>query len=313
MSPRDSTIQKFGNAVGWDDSAAPLAAAPGPNVVVSAPSVPVQPAPIAQSSFYGQQQQHQQQQPAFGSSLNVPHRPQADSNRSIFPISSLSPYQNKCVFESVLFVSYECCLCDPLVCNLCASSAVSALTRLFVLSARYPDISACHELFLELLIKCPHGDTRHEGRRKALKHAQIVRRVPLKAPHPKHHLQPTQRTRLVNANYRWTIRARAISKSPIRTWSNAKGEGRLFSVTLIDESGEIRVSGFNEAVDMFYETIQENAVYYVSGAAVKVARNRQYSNVQNEYEMTFDARTELTPVCVFFLGAFDSVDSPPPW
>lgn len=73
------------------------------------------------------------------------------------------------------------------------------------------------------------------------------------------------------------------------------------------------MSGFNEAVDMFYETIQENAVYYVSGAAVKVARNRQYSNVQNEYEMTFDARTELTPVCVFFLGAFDSVDSPPPW
>ena len=35
---------------------------------------------------------------------------------------------------------------------------------------------------------------------------------------------------------RWTIRARVTSKSSIRTWSNSKGEGRVFNVDLVDES-----------------------------------------------------------------------------
>jgi hypothetical protein len=35
---------------------------------------------------------------------------------------------------------------------------------------------------------------------------------------------------------RWTIKARAVGKSDIRHWNNAKGSGKLFSVNLIDES-----------------------------------------------------------------------------
>ena len=35
---------------------------------------------------------------------------------------------------------------------------------------------------------------------------------------------------------RWTIRARVTNKSGIRTWSNSKGEGKLFSIDLLDES-----------------------------------------------------------------------------
>ena len=35
---------------------------------------------------------------------------------------------------------------------------------------------------------------------------------------------------------KWTIKARAISKSAIKTWNNARGEGKLFSVTFVDES-----------------------------------------------------------------------------
>lgn len=94
---------------------------------------------------------------------------------------------------------------------------------------------------------------------------------------------------------RWTIRARAINKSDIKHWSNARGEGKLFSVTFVDESGEIRASAFNDGVDLFYNLIQENGVYYISGGQVKVVRNRQYSNVQNEYEMTLDSRASVTP------------------
>lgn len=55
---------------------------------------------------------------------------------------------------------------------------------------------------------------------------------------------------------KWVIRARVTNKSGIRTWSNAKGEGKLFNMDLMDESGEIRCTGFREAVDKFYEMIQ---------------------------------------------------------
>lgn len=56
--------------------------------------------------------------------------------------------------------------------------------------------------------------------------------------------------------FRWIIKARVTNKSNIRTWSNSKGEGKLFSFDLVDESGEIRVTGFRDAVDKFYDYIQ---------------------------------------------------------
>ncbi|KAJ7377288.1 single-stranded DNA binding [Desmophyllum pertusum] len=83
---------------------------------------------------------------------------------------------------------------------------------------------------------------------------------------------------------RWTIRARVTSKSNIRTWSNSKGEGRVFNVDLVDESGEIRATGFNDAVDKFYELLEVNKVFYVSKCSLRTA-NKQYSTIKNDYEM----------------------------
>jgi len=83
---------------------------------------------------------------------------------------------------------------------------------------------------------------------------------------------------------RWTIRARVTSKSNIRTWSNSKGEGRVFNVDLVDESGEIRATGFNDAVDKFYELLEVNKVFYISKCSLRTA-NKQYSSLKNDYEM----------------------------
>ena len=44
----------------------------------------------------------------------------------------------------------------------------------------------------------------------------------------------------VSFQNKWTIKARVTHKSDIRRWSNARGEGHLFSFDLVDESGEIR-------------------------------------------------------------------------
>lgn len=85
----------------------------------------------------------------------------------------------------------------------------------------------------------------------------------------------------------WTIKARVTSKSQKKTWNNARGEGVLFSVDLLDADGsEIRGTFFKEAVDKFYDFLKTDHVYTFSGGRIKMA-NRQYSSLNCDYEITF--------------------------
>ncbi|KAG6893212.1 Heat shock protein ssb1, partial [Termitomyces sp. T159_Od127] len=90
----------------------------------------------------------------------------------------------------------------------------------------------------------------------------------------------------------WTIKARVTQKSEIRKWSNAKGEGKLFSVTLMDDTGEIRATGFNLAVDELYPTLEEGRVYFISKARVNRAK-KEFSNLPNDYELKLERHTEV--------------------
>lgn len=92
---------------------------------------------------------------------------------------------------------------------------------------------------------------------------------------------------------RWTIRAKVTTKTDIRTWSNAKGEGQLFSVELLDSSGvDVRCTFFKEAVDKFYAFLEEGRVYTFSGGKLKVA-NMQYNSCKSQFEITFDQNSEI--------------------
>jgi replication factor A1 len=91
---------------------------------------------------------------------------------------------------------------------------------------------------------------------------------------------------------KWSIKARVTNKSQIRTWSNAKGDGKVFSVEFLDATGEIKASGFGESIDKYYDLLQVDRVYYISRATLKTA-NRQYSKLDNDYEMTFTNDTVI--------------------
>lgn len=92
---------------------------------------------------------------------------------------------------------------------------------------------------------------------------------------------------------RWVIRAKVTNKSEIRTWSNAKGEGSLFSVVLLDSSGtDVKCTFFKEAVDKFYHMLEEGSVYTFSGGRLKVA-NMQYNTCKSQFEITFDPNSEI--------------------
>lgn len=93
----------------------------------------------------------------------------------------------------------------------------------------------------------------------------------------------------------WTIKALVTQKSEIKTWSNQKGEGKLFNVTLMDDSAEIRATAFNVVVDDLYEKLQEGKVYFISKARVNLAK-RKFSNLSNEYELSLDRGTVVEEV-----------------
>mmetsp|Transcript_5388 Transcript_5388/g.8464 ORF Transcript_5388/g.8464 Transcript_5388/m.8464 type:complete len:593 (+) Transcript_5388:36-1814(+) len=104
--------------------------------------------------------------------------------------------------------------------------------------------------------------------------------------------------------HRWTIKARVTAKGDIRTWSNARGEGRLFSIDLLDkQGGQIRATMFGEACDKFHNVFNEGQVYTISRGQLKLA-NKRFSALPNEYELTLNADAEVE-----FVGEDDTIDN----
>lgn len=102
-------------------------------------------------------------------------------------------------------------------------------------------------------------------------------------------------------NNSWTIKARVSNKSDVKHFNSKRtgrdgqvtnNEGKLFSCTLIDNSGEIRITGFNESVDLFYDTIFEGQVYMISGGVVSVAKKSW--GVKNDYEIRLEPTSTVT-------------------
>lgn len=129
---------------------------------------------------------------------------------------------------------------------------------------------------------------------------------------------PPRSSRSSPSLHRWTIKARVTVKSDIRHWSNAKGDGKLFSVNLLDDTvrllptsfcsllahlvsppvparltqGEIKATGFNDACENLYPLFEEGKVYYISKARVNIAK-KQFSNLSSEYEIMFEKDTDV--------------------
>ncbi|OCK79190.1 replication factor-a protein [Lepidopterella palustris CBS 459.81] len=92
--------------------------------------------------------------------------------------------------------------------------------------------------------------------------------------------------------HNWAIKARCTHKGEIKTWHNKHGEGKLFSVVLLDESGEIRATGFNDQCDALYDTFQEGGVYYISTPCKVVFAKKQFTgNIKCDYELQFESGT----------------------
>ena len=100
----------------------------------------------------------------------------------------------------------------------------------------------------------------------------------------------------VYLNGQWTIRVKVIQKDPMKTWNNANGSGNLFSVILKDsEKSTIRGTFFKTDADNWYNRIEVDKVYYVTGGKVKIA-NKKWNNATSEYEIAFDNSTKFEEI-----------------
>ncbi|CAM6020117.1 unnamed protein product [Sphagnum balticum] len=94
----------------------------------------------------------------------------------------------------------------------------------------------------------------------------------------------------------WTIKVRVTSKGPPCSFKNAQGAGNVFNVELTDEDGtQILATMFKEAADKFFDKLQLGKVYFITKGSLRVA-NKQFSNVNNDYEMTLNANSEVEEV-----------------
>merc|ERR1712046_236272 len=82
-------------------------------------------------------------------------------------------------------------------------------------------------------------------------------------------------------------------KGDMRTCSNAKGEGKLFSFDVADDQqGEIKVTLFREGAETYFDQIHEGKTYTITRAQLKPA-NHQYNTCKNDYELTGDGNTVI--------------------
>ena len=94
---------------------------------------------------------------------------------------------------------------------------------------------------------------------------------------------------------KWIIKGRIVLKSDIRKFSNKKGEGKLFSFEIADDSGQIKVVAFSESVDIFYPIIEIGRVYTIQKGEIKMSK-KTFSNNNNDYEIQLDVNSEIKKV-----------------
>jgi replication factor A1 len=60
----------------------------------------------------------------------------------------------------------------------------------------------------------------------------------------------------------WIIKVKLMKKYPMKTWNNAKGEGTLFTMDLMDrENTSIQATLFKEAATKWHPILQEGKIY----------------------------------------------------
>ncbi|KAL3856907.1 hypothetical protein ACJMK2_011613 [Sinanodonta woodiana] len=89
----------------------------------------------------------------------------------------------------------------------------------------------------------------------------------------------------------WRICVRVTNKNKVSKYKKYGGWNQRFNVSFADDSGSIDAVAFGEAVNKFYELLEEQRVYYISGATIKKAKSKFSQG--NAYDMVLENDTNI--------------------
>ncbi|PHJ15901.1 replication protein a 70 kda dna-binding, partial [Cystoisospora suis] len=91
----------------------------------------------------------------------------------------------------------------------------------------------------------------------------------------------------------WVMRGRVADKTTLRLFANQRGEGQVFSATIIDQSnGEIRATFFGQLAALWHPRLEVGRVYEFSRGTVDLA-NKRFNSASHDYELKFDDRAQI--------------------
>ncbi|CAI9095111.1 OLC1v1030972C1 [Oldenlandia corymbosa var. corymbosa] len=93
---------------------------------------------------------------------------------------------------------------------------------------------------------------------------------------------------------RWTIKGRVTAKADLRQYNNQRGDGKVFSFDLLDESSEIRVTCFNAVAEQFYDLIEPGKIYMISKGTLLPAQ-KNFNHLPNDHEIRLDSYSTVQP------------------
>lgn len=93
----------------------------------------------------------------------------------------------------------------------------------------------------------------------------------------------------------WKIRGRCSSKFPLKTFTNKRGEGKVLSFELTDDSGSILITGFGDSAVKAEALVHVGSLYSLSGAVVKPA-NEKFNRSSSDFEITLDSKSVLEAI-----------------
>ena len=92
-------------------------------------------------------------------------------------------------------------------------------------------------------------------------------------------------------NTDWCIKARILKKYDMRSYRNAKGEGVILTLDIIDREGTmIQATAFNETAKKLEQQVEQNKIYTFAGGQVKIA-NKKFTSIKNDYCLTLGYET----------------------
>ena len=121
------------------------------------------------------------------------------------------------------------------------------------------------------------------------------------APETKHSYDPISGVRPEN---KYTICGKITHKSDVKKFGN--GNGCLFSFDVVDDSGKIRATAFNDGCNMFFDYIEVGNCYEISGARAK-ASDERYNDTGHPFELTIGKSANIKRSDVEIAETFDFV------